>query len=235
MKAELKRVVNKIKDKSLRDKVVDLIQNPTIRIGEKTYEGLPLVISPASKRRHHSYKEGLIQHIISSSTIALTLCNIVEQTYRAKVERDVVLAAVIVHDLMKPLTYSLREGGGYDASQLGEQMDHLTLIVSELIRRGFPLEVVHAVAAHHGRSGPTDPRTIEALICFLSDFTDAALNGEVLNAAKYLVEKYVGEQAGQLSAEEAFAIVYAKQSKGCEGVKSAFEEIKLRRGYGESS
>jgi len=229
VKSELKRVVNKIKDKALRDKIVDLIQNPTMRIGDKTYEGLPLEVSPASKRLHHSYREGLMQHIISSSGIALTLCDIAERIYHAKVDRDIVLTAVVVHDLMKPLTYSLKGKENYEMSQLGEQMDHLTLVVSELIGRGFPLEVIHAVAAHHGENGPVGPRTVEALICFLSDSTDAALNGEVLKAAKSLVEMCAGEQAGQLDAEEAFAIVHAKQSQGCEGVREVFEEIRRRR------
>lgn len=229
MKAELKQVVNKIKDKALREKVFDLVEDPTIRIGDQTYHGLPLEVSPASKRQHHSYKEGLMQHIVSSSSIALALCDVVERTYHAKVDRDVVLAAVIVHDLMKPVTYSLSEKEDYDMSQLGEQMDHLTLIVSKLVERGFPLEVVHAVAAHHGNNSPINPRTVEALICFLSDFADAALNGEVLKAARSLVERCVGEHVEQLNAEEAFAIVNAKQSRGCEGVKNIFKEIKFKR------
>lgn len=229
MKAEFKRVVNEIKDRRLREKVFDLIQNPKIQIGDKIYEGLPLDTSPASKARHHSYEGGLIQHTVSSSTIALTLCDIAERIYHAKVERDVVLAAIIIHDIMKPLTYSLKEEGGYDSSQLGEQIDHLTLIVTELIGRGFPLKVVHAVAAHHGKNGPSDPKTIEALICFLADSTDATLNGKALKAARYLVEKCTGERVGQLCAEEVFAIIHAKQNQGLDGVEKAFNDIKRKR------
>ena len=229
MKKELKRVINKIKDSSLRDKVITLIQTPIIHIGNNTYEGLSLNSSPASKNRHHSYEGGLIQHIISSSTIALALCDIVEKLYHGRIERDIVLTSVIIHDLMKPLIYCLKDEGGYDTSELGERMDHLTLIVSELIRRGFPLEIVHAVTTHHGRRGPYSPRTVEALICFLADSTDAALNGEILNAARYLVERHVGEQFEQLNAEEAFSIINAKQTQGDLGVKNTFKKIRLKR------
>lgn len=225
MIAKLRREVNKIKDKNLKGKVIDLINNPTIQIGDKIYHGLPLSVSPASKRLHHSYREGLMQHIFSTTTIARTLCDITEHIYGAEVNRDIVLVSVIVHDLMKPLTYSQNENN-YEESLLGEYMDHLTLVVSELIKRGFPLEVVHAVTAHHGEHGPINPRTIEALICSLSDSTDATLNGEVLKAAKYLVERCVGEQVGNIGAEEAFAIVNSKQSQGCEGVRRVFEGIK---------
>ncbi len=229
MKLDLKQVAGAIKDKTLREKVLDLIDDPTIRIGDETYRGLPLEASPASRRRHHSYAAGLTQHTVSASRIALTLCSVVEQIYSAEVNRDIVLAAIVVHDLMKPLTYKPgEEGHQYDSSPLGEKMDHLTLIVSKLVEKGFPLEVVHAAAAHHGENGPMSPRTVEALICYLSDYADAALNGEVLKAAKSLIEQCVGERVEHLDAREAFAIVNAKQNEGCNGVKHIFEELKLK-------
>lgn len=226
MKRELQRLVNKISDKALKEKVIALIEDPTVKIAGVKYEGLSLESSPAAKRRHHSYPEGLLQHIVASTTIAITLCNNIEKTYHGKVDRDVVLASIIAHDIMKPLTYTQKENGAYGTSPLGERIDHLTLIVSELIRRGFPMEVVHAVAAHHGRSGPIDPRTIEALVCFLSDYADATLNGETLDAARFLIRDCAWEEAGQLTAEQAFAIVHAKQTGGCDGVREELEKIK---------
>ena len=226
MEAELRKLVNKIENRALRKKVVGFIEDPTIKIGRKRYGGLSIETSPASKRRHHSYPGGLLQHTISSLTLALTMCDIVEKTYKTKVERDTVLASIILHDIMKPLTYTQKEDCGYGTSSLGEKVDHLTLAVSELIRRGFPLEVVHAVTSHHGRSGPISPHTIEALICYLADFTDATLNAETLSAAKFLVRDCVGEDVGRLRGDEAFAIVYAKQTEGCEGVKRIFEKMR---------
>jgi len=226
MRRELRRLVNKVGDDALRKKVVDIIENPTIKIGNTNYEGLSLEASPAGKSRHHAYSEGLLQHMVASSTLALSLCNIVEKTYHAKISRDIVLASILVHDAMKPLTYTQEEDGSYGISPLGERMDHLTLIVSELIRRGFPLDVIHSVTAHHGRAGPISPRTVEALICFLADFADATLNGEALDAARFLVRDCVGEEAGKLTAEEAFAIIYAKQVRGCDGVREEFRRIR---------
>lgn len=228
MRKELKKLIEEIGDQQLKKKVVDMIENPTIKIGKIEYSGLSLEATPAGKTRHHAYSEGLIQHMIATSTIALSLCDIVEKVYHGKVCRDVVLASTLVHDAMKPLTYAVEEDGSFEDSPLGEKMDHLTLIVSELIRRNFSLDVVHAVTAHHGRAGPISPRTVEALICFLADSTDATLNGDTLDAARFLVRDCVGEEAGQLTAEEAFAIVYAKQTKGCEGVKEEFKRIRNR-------
>jgi len=226
MKRELRGLVNRISDKGLKKKVIALIEGSAVEIGDAKYEGLPIEASPAAVRGHHSYPEGLLQHMIASATIALTLCQIIQKTYHGKVNRDVVLAAIIAHDLMKPLVYLQKEDGTYRMSPLGERIDHLTLIVSELIRRGFPLDVIHAVTAHHGQSSPISPRTVEALVCFVSDYADATLNGETLNAARFLVRDCVSEEAGPLTAEQAFAIVYAKQTKGCEGVVEELEKIR---------
>jgi len=222
--------MGKIRDESLRAKVARLLENPTIEIEGKVYAGLPLNRAPAGLSRHHSYPGGFIEHVVSASEIALTLCKVVEMVYHGKVDRGLVLSGVLLHDIFKPLTYNLREDGTYGVTPLAERMDHLTLIVSELVRRGFPLSLIHIVCAHHGgRAGPIGPRTIEALICHLADITDSQLNGEVLRAARYLVRDATGEELGVLTSKEAFEIVNSKAIEGWDGVKKTVEEIKESR------
>ena len=222
---EILRFASLITDEALRTKVLDLIGDPTVLIEGELYHGLPLKESPAAKVHHHAYPSGLVQHMVSVATFSLTLCDIVQQVYSAEVSRDIVIAAALIHDIMKPLTYSQTEDR-YGMSPLGERVDHLTLAVAELIHRGFPLEVIHAVAAHHGKGGPTYPRTIEALICNLADTADANLNGEILNAAKWAVKDCLGEEVRRLTAGEAFSIVRARQEKGCTGVVEAVKKMR---------
>jgi len=220
----LEKIVGKIKDKSLREKVIELLENPTIEIEGKKFSGLPLETSPAGISRHHSYPGGFIEHIIASAEIAMALCKVVKKVYKGKVNEDYVLAGVVLHDIFKPLTYEEREDGTYGVSSLGEKLDHLTLAVSELIRRGFPLEVVHIVCAHHGyEAGPMGPKTVEALICHLADVADSRLNGEVLRAARYLISKTTGQDPQQLTSREAFEILKVKAEKGWEGLKEFLE------------
>jgi len=232
MKRELGRLVHKIADEDLRNKVLALIEDLTVEIGGRTYEGLSIEDAPGGLRRHHAYPDGLLQHTVASATIALTLCEIIEAIYEGTVDRDVVLAAILTHDLMKAQVYGWDHDGGYRWSRLGERIDHLSLIVSELIRRNFSVEVVHAVAAHHGREGPIRPHTIEALVCFVSDYADATLNGEVLNAARFLIRDCAGGGEEPLTAKQAFATVYAKQEGGCEGVRRAL--AKQERGKSQA-
>ena len=230
MDPRLKRVAYKIRDKKLREKVIRFIENPTIEIEGKTYEGVPLEVSPAGLSHHHSYRGGYIEHVVATAEIALKLCNVVEKVYKGKVNRDLVLAGVLLHDIFKTLTYMEKENGTFGASPLAERLDHLTLIVSEMVRRGFPLHLIHIVCAHHGyQYGPIGPRTLEALICHLADITDSKLNGEVLRAAQYLAKEATGMELPQITGKEAFQIVHAKTSKGWEGVKKTVEKLQKKR------
>jgi len=226
----LRRLVEKIKDESLRGKVMDLLESPRIKIGENLYTGLPLEASPAGMSRHHSYPGGLVEHVIATAEVALALCKVVKRVYKGKVNEDLVLAGVILHDLFKPLTYQVKEDGRYGITHLGERLDHLCLAVSEMIRRDFPLDLVHIVCAHHGgEAGPIGPRTVEALICHLADVTDSRLNGETLRAARYLVREATGEELANITSKEAFEIVNSKVAEGLDGVRKTVEKIRRRR------
>jgi 7,8-dihydroneopterin 2',3'-cyclic phosphate phosphodiesterase len=146
------------------------------------------------------------------------------------VNRDFVLAGVILHDALKPLTYEVRSDGSYATTSLGTYLDHINLAISEMIHEGFPLEVVHIVAAHHGgEAGPVWPRTIEALICHLADLADSRLNGEVLRAARYLSREAVGIDLVLQDSRDAYEIVNAKVSEGWDGVRAAVEKIEKKR------
>ena len=230
MDSRLRKIIGKIKDESLRKKVAELVENPTIEIDGKVYLGMALDAAPAGLSRHHSYPGGLIEHVVGATEIALSLCDVVEKVYHGRVDKDLVLAGVILHDILKPLTYETAEDGSYRMTPLAERIDHLTLIVAELVRRGFSLDLTHIVCAHHGgQAGPIWPRTVEALVCHLADLTDSRLNGEVLRAARYLSREATGEELERINSEEAFEIVHSKVAEGWEGVSRTVEGIRRDR------
>ena len=229
MDARLKKIVDKIKDESLREKVANLIENPSIEIDGKLYTGMSLETSPAGVSRHHSYLGGFIEHVVATTEIALNLCSVIKRIYHGKVDTDLVIAGVILHDLFKPLTYEEKEGA-YVSTPLAERIDHLTLIVSELVRRGFSLDLIHIVCAHHGGdAGPVWPRTVEALVVHLADITDSRLNSEVLRAAIYLSREATGEELQPANSNEAFEIVNSKVTEGWKGVQKTVQKIKQKR------
>ncbi len=208
---EILKLVNMISDEMLRTLVLDLLKNPSLKLTEElkltTFED-----SLGSIGFHHSYKGGLLEHMISCSKIGLAICRIVEEVYGSKVNSDFVLAATLIHDLYKTAVYD--ENSPTGLSQLGEKIDHHTLVVSELIKRGFPLEVIHAVLAIHGQYGPMTPKTIEALIAHLADQADSTLCDRIVKAAKSLVKIVTGEEPKTLTTREALSIILAKQKGG---------------------
>lgn len=226
---KLRAIVNKIRNEELRRKVIQLLENPVFEVDGKVYSGLPLDISPAGLSHHHCYPGGYIEHVVSTTNLALALCNSVEKVYHGKVNRDIVIAGILLHDLFKPVTYTANENGSYGSTSLADYMDHLSIVISELVRRGFPLDLVHVVSAHHGDYGPIRPHTIEALICHLADLMDSRLNGEVLNAAAYLARKAVGEELKGLTSKDAFEIIHSKVVEGWNGVAKTIEKIKRKR------
>jgi len=225
----LRALTNKISNKNLRKKVVALLENPTFEIDGKKYSGLPLNVSPAGLSHHHCYPGGFIEHVVSTANLALALCDSVERVYHGRLNRDLVTAGVLLHDVFKPATYLVNENGSYGSTGLADFLDHLSIVISELVRRDFPLELIHVVSAHHGDYGPIRPHTIEALICHLADLTDSRLNGQVLNAAAYLARRATDEELPRMTSKEAFEIIHSKSVEGREGVAKAVEKIKRKR------
>jgi len=159
----------------------------------------------------------------------MSLSGIVQRIYKCRVNTDLVIIGVLLHDIFKPATYAQTEGA-YHRSDLAERVDHLTLASAELIRRGFPLDAVHVVTASHGQQyGPIGPMTIEALICHLGDYTGAKLNGDVLNAARFMVREVTGEEPQRLSGQEAFAVVRTKTDRGWDGLREYLSKMNYPR------
>jgi 7,8-dihydroneopterin 2',3'-cyclic phosphate phosphodiesterase len=226
---KIRALAGRIHGDTIRKKVLELLENPTFTIDGKTYSGLPLDVSPAGLSHHHYYPGGYVEHVVSTARIALAICDSVEKVYRGKVNRDLVLAGVLLHDVFKPVTYTVNENGTYGFTRLADNLDHSSLAVCELVRRGFPIELVHIVASHHGDYSPVRPRTVEALICHLADLADSRLNGGVLDAAAYLTRRAVGQELPTLNSNEAFEIVYSKSVEGWEGVARSVENIRRKR------
>jgi 7,8-dihydroneopterin 2',3'-cyclic phosphate phosphodiesterase len=205
--------------------VREVLENPTVKIGGRIYSGLSLDNSPASVWRHHNYPGGFVEHTLALYELCKSITSIVRKIYGCRVDTDFVICGVLLHDIFKPATYREIEGGRYRRSNLAERLDHLSLATAELIRRGFPLDVVHVVAASHGRQfGPIGPMTIEALICHLADRTEAELNGEMLSAARFMIREITGEEPVQLTGTEAFQVVRTKTDKGWNGLRESLSK-----------
>ncbi len=217
---EILELVSRIENGELREKVRGFLKNPPSDVDAPA---LPLETCPAGAFQHHSYDGGLLQHTLGVTKLAVSLSDMVESLYGGTVERDTVLAGAILHDVMKCYCYEERDEGGFRTSDFGGKLDHLTLMVGEMMKRGFPLEVVHVVASHHGDVGSTRPKTVEALIVSVADLADSDLNGKLLRAAEYLLKRTGAYRPKLSSSKEALDIITTKDREGWEGLRRLSE------------
>ncbi len=213
---EIHRLVDMISDEGLQEKVRAILDDPEIELEEPM---LGFEEAPGGAYVHHAYEGGLLEHTVAMVHICLTLCDLVENVYGGEVDRDVVLAGALVHDVMKCYVYSSDGRGFFRTSPLGERVDHLTLLVSELLKRGFPLDVVHVAASHHGDQSPVKPKTLEALIVSIADLADSEFSRKSLRAAEYLVRETTGRRRKFGSAREVLELLGLKAREGWDGVR----------------
>lgn len=136
--------------------------------------------SSAAKHMHHSYMGGLLEHTLSVTQI----CDFMSGRYKF-VNRDILIAAAILHDMGK--VYELSSFPLNDYTDDGQLLGHI-YIGAEMIGQeakkidGFPHELEsmlkHCVLAHHGEyefGSPKRPKTIEAFILHCADNADAKI------------------------------------------------------------
>ena len=99
---ELEKLIDMIEDEGLRKLVKEFVSKPGIKLGEA---GFPLEEGPGGVSMHHAYPGGLLQHTVATAKIALSLCDVAEEIYGWSVNRDVVIAAAVLHDVGKLFSY----------------------------------------------------------------------------------------------------------------------------------
>ena len=213
---KLVELAEQIADDELRGIVLGFLRDPP---SDLDAPALPIGVCPAGAYQHHCYSGGLVEHTLSVVRLCMSLCDIVEELYGGSVDRDLVLAGAILHDVMKVYCYEETGDGRYRTSEFGGLVDHLSLMIAEMHRRGLPMGLVHVIAGHHGDAGATKPKTVEALIVSVADQADSDLNSKLLRAAEYLLRRSGVSKPSLGSAKEALDVVQVKSHEGWEGLQ----------------
>jgi 3'-5' exoribonuclease len=137
--------------------------------------------APAAKRMHHAYIGGLLEHTLSMAVLAELIAG-----HYSGVDRDLLLAGVILHDVGK-----IREldcANRIDYSDEGRLLSHIVIglsILDDVLRRipQFPQAQAqllrHMIVSHHGArefGSPEPPKTIEAVLLHYIDEMDSRVN-----------------------------------------------------------
>ncbi|MDB4948521.1 MAG: yhaM [Gemmatimonadetes bacterium] len=173
------------------DALVDSIADPALRtlvarcVGRKTTLGRQYRIHPAAKRNHHAYLGGLMEHSISVARSADRLAAHYQEQ-GARLDRDVLVAGALLHDVGKVRELTARRTFGYtdEGQLLGHILIGLQLVASEAeavpgLAPDALLHLQHLIASHQGRhewASPKVPQTLEALILHYADDLDSKMN-----------------------------------------------------------
>jgi putative nucleotidyltransferase with HDIG domain len=114
----------------------------------------------------------IIEHTRAVTLTALRIGEVLNREYKGKVvvNRDILLAGAILHDVGKLFEYT-RDGGTFVKSREGDLLRHPISGAAFAFKFGLPDEVVHIIAAH-SKEGDGSRRTIEAVIVNHADFVN---------------------------------------------------------------
>ena len=146
---------------------------------EKVYGRL--LTATGAKTVHHAYVGGLLEHTLTVAKLCMSICD----NY-PDVDRQIVLAAAIFHDIGK--AWELSGGLTNDYTDEGRLLGHIYIGVEVLepflqkakdLDSKLKLHLKHLILSHHGEyeyGAPKRPKTPEAFILHFADNIDAKMN-----------------------------------------------------------
>ena len=173
MMAEIRETVQGFRSENLRKLTEGMLE----------YMGKDLYWFPAAQRMHHAERSGLLHHTTDMLKLAKAMLEIYPW-----LNRDLLLAGVIIHDLAKmDELKSDKAGNVTDYTREGQLLGHLVRGITNLNRvadsLGIHGETVvlleHMLLSHHGEAeygSPKAPMFPEAEALHWIDITDARLN-----------------------------------------------------------
>ncbi len=172
MFAELIIIVNTVEKTQLKRLLQSILEDDDIKA--------QLLLAPAAKSIHHAWIGGLLEHILS----LCQLSNSISEQY-SFLDRDLLIAGCVLHDIGKIWEISVQEGFQY--TDRGRLLGHIE-IACELIDKkcGEILEFdselkdvcKHIVLSHHGRlefGSPKRPKILEAFVFSMLDEFDSKI------------------------------------------------------------
>lgn len=148
-----------IKNKELREKVIDVWKEAAYRGNWKQLNDVPFTL--------------LIENsgCLTDHTKRITqLAKQIKETRKENINGDYLIAGALLHDVGKLLEYE-KKGGKVVKSEYGKRFRHPVSGALLALECGLPQEVVHIIYAH-SHEGDKSERTPESIIVHHCDFID---------------------------------------------------------------
>jgi len=139
----------------------------------------------------------LVEHIRGVTLMALHICETAQKIQGKPFDRDLLLAACLLHDVSKPLECEPDPNGAGDnrrprrgrKSELGRQLPHATYATHLILKHGLSLELANLVVTHT-HDIAIRGKTWEAAALFYADFADSDAGRSAANDQMF-VQRWV--------------------------------------------
>ncbi|MBW2056852.1 MAG: HD domain-containing protein [Deltaproteobacteria bacterium] len=155
--------IREIQDSELREKVIKAWVRALREGSFKNIEDIPFSVAIP--------EVDLVNHINWVMEAALSTASLVEKNMGISIDRDLLIASVVLHDLGKAFEYEKR-GDRYVKSDIGERFMHGFWGAFIALQEHLPNDLVHLIATH-GKDSPEHPRLLEGIILHYADFAHA--------------------------------------------------------------
>lgn len=177
MFTELKEMIGGIENTDLKVLVDEFLSDNTLM--------RQFCTAPAAMQMHHNYLGGLLEHTHNMLKVAQAVLPLYP-----KVQAELVLAAIFLHDIAKTCELSYKTAISYtDSGQLlGHIVQGVGMVnnkVDKLAEKGVAIDrdivdsLLHIIVSHHGQydfGSPKLPATAEAFMVSYIDNLDAKMN-----------------------------------------------------------
>lgn len=153
-----------MQNRALRELVLDMVLRPESKVFNAKATQSFLASPAAAGKGHHYYPGGLPVHVLEWIEVAMGWADAYEKVYKVKkVDRDLVIAALVLHDwakvwyewdaktgtVQKPQWYPQSWGGDRGKAKWKWMGEHGAVVYSELMHRGAPEALIIATASAH--------------------------------------------------------------------------------------
>jgi len=171
---------------ALRDMIAMIQNNHLARLLTSIFDDQQIStvfkIAPAARSIHHDYLGGLLDHTVMVTRLAIDVSQ-----YYPHVDRDMLIAGAVLHDIGK--IHELSYEKNFEYTDPGRLIGHIFLGIEIIDQKlqllpDFPTDMAtvlkHLIASHHGQyefGSPKRPKTLEALLLSYLDDLDAKMYG----------------------------------------------------------
>ncbi len=173
---EIDQIIDEVQDIHFKSLLTEVFNDGILR--------RQFIFSPAAKLWHHSYVGGLAEHTLNVTKLCIMVCEVYNNN---DIDKDLLIAGGLLHDIGKAETYSL--DNFFDYTDDGRLLGHIVIadrLISNKIARlsGFPKTkqklIRHLVLSHQGeyeQASPVLPQTLESNILYVLDLLDSRVGG----------------------------------------------------------